>query len=514
MSASVHSNFAGRIAERLGSNSALLDASTLESFDAEAIRTSIADFAAAFSAAGLRFGDRILIGCSLHPLSSIAYLGAMFGGLVPVPVSEAGLASSGEALCRKAGARALWTERVTARGWAEALRLIKFYGRMQGPNASVACAVREDNPAALMPTSGSTGEPKLVSVTHGNLIANTEAIIRSQHLGSDESAMLILPVSYCFGASVLHTHLYQGGAVVFDSRFMFPDKVLSAIADHRCTTFAGVPTVYNILARRSNIAKLPVPTLRRLLQAGGALAVERIEQIRSAVPHAQFFVMYGQTEATSRISCLPPHRLGDKLGSAGMPLDNLSIRILDPDGAEVPMGQTGELWVSGPSVCPGYYDDLEETRRKYHQGWLATGDIASKDAEGFLWITGRKSEFVKMRGIRVSFAEIESTVSAVRGVSECAALALPHAEAGEAVALYVVVVGAADEVCASIRRSVPKDWVCDSVRLVQALPRNAHGKLLRPRLAELPCVAYPLGAAIADRARPQGAPRTTQASSM
>src|ERR1700752_5073437 len=102
-------------------------------------------------------------------------------------------------------------------------------------------------------------------VSHGNLIANTEAIIRSQHLGTDEKAMLIMPVSYCFGASILHTHLYQGGGVVFDSRFMFPDKVLQAIDKYQCTTFAGVPTVYNILLRRSNLRSMELRSLRRFL---------------------------------------------------------------------------------------------------------------------------------------------------------------------------------------------------------------------------------------------------------
>ena len=120
-----------------------------------------------------------------------------------------------------------------------------------------------------MATSGSIGIPRFVMLSHGNLIANTEAIIRSQQLASDERAMLILPVSYSFGASVMHTHLYQGGEVVYDRRFMFPDKVLHAIAQFGCTTFAGVPTVYNVLLRRSQIRQIAMPGLRHFLQAGG-----------------------------------------------------------------------------------------------------------------------------------------------------------------------------------------------------------------------------------------------------
>jgi long-chain acyl-CoA synthetase len=109
-------------------------------------------------------------------------------------------------------------------------------------------------------------------------------------------------VSYCFGASVMHSHLYQGGGVVFDSRFMFPDKVLLAINTYGCTTFAGVPAVYSILLRRSNLRSIPLPGLRRFLQAGGALAPESVREICSVLPTAEFFIMYGQTEATSRIS--------------------------------------------------------------------------------------------------------------------------------------------------------------------------------------------------------------------
>jgi acyl-coenzyme A synthetase/AMP-(fatty) acid ligase len=299
---------------------------------------------------------------------------------------------------------------------------------------------------------------------------------------------LVLPVSYCFGASVLHTHLYQGGAVVFDSRFMFTDKVLRAIAQYGCTSFAGVPTAYQILLRRSNLRTIPLPSLRRFLQAGGALSPAAIEQMRVMVPHAEFFVMYGQTEATARISCLPPERLADKAGSVGVPLDNLTVRIVGADGEDVPAGESGELWVAGKSISAGYLDEPEETRRRFRGGWLATGDIASQDEEGFIWITGREGEFIKMRGIRVGFAEIEATVAQVRGVLECAALVVPHAEAGEALALYVVAAEEVDDVVAAVRRQLPAKWLCDSITLVAELPRNAHGKLIR---SQLPPVTRP-----------------------
>ena len=497
MSRSAECNFAARLVERLGRGSELLDAQSGERCAAAELPTLIADFAASFTAAGLQRGDRVLIGCSLRPLSSLAYLGAMFGGLVAVPVNETALAGSGEALVRKTRARAQWTERGTPGDWASRCGLTQLEGRPRpsGPGATPAASCGEDELAALMATSGSTGEPRLVQVSHGNLIANTEAIIRSQGLGVDERAMLILPVSYCFGASVLHTHLYQGGAVVFDSRFMFPDKVLRAITQYDCTTFAGVPTAYQILLRRSNIRSIPMPTLRRFLQAGGALPAASMRQMREIVPQAEFFVMYGQTEATARISCLPPQRLEEKAGSVGVPLDNLSVRIVGADGAEVQTGESGELWVAGKSISAGYLDDPLETQRKFRDGWLATGDIAWRDAEGYLWITGRQGEFVKMRGVRLGFAEIEATVATVRGVLECAVIAVSHQEAGEALALYVVAAEDAGDVVAAVRRRLPSEWICDSISLVTELPRNAYGKLMRSQLAQMIGSAAPETAA-------------------
>jgi acyl-coenzyme A synthetase/AMP-(fatty) acid ligase len=297
--------------------------------------------------------------------------------------------------------------------------------------------------------------------------------------------MLIIPVSYCFGASVIHTHLYQGGGVVFDSRFMFPDKVVHAINTYGCTTFAGVPIIYNILLRRSNLKSIPLPGLRRFLQAGGALAPESIREMCDIVPTAEFLVMYGQTEATARISCLPAPRLRDKLGSAGLPLDNLEVRIADEEGRDLPPGQIGEIQARGPSVCSGYLDDPESTERKFGGGWLKTGDFASRDEDGYFWIKGRSDEFIKIRGMRVSVGEVETRVAAIAGVSECAAVGVKHPEAGEALALVLVADNDADGLSERVRQALPPHWTCVSIKLVSELPRTANGKIARSQLAAL-----------------------------
>ena len=479
MTGTVEWNFAGRLVERLGPGSCLIDAATGQTIRSEVLPRLIAAYGAWFLSAGLSKGDRVLIGCSLSPLTALVYLGAMYAGLVAVPVEDREVRNEAATLVEVTGAKAVWTETPLRAGGSERSALLSLQGEFANELSTIrppADCVASDL-AALMATSGSTGIPRFVMVTHGNLIANTEAIVRSQGLGSDDRAMLILPLSYCFGASVLHTHLYQGGSVVFDRRFMFPDRVLEAVNEFGCTTFAGVPTVYNALLRRSNIRGIAVPCLRRFLQAGGALAPQRINEMRQAFPLAQFYVMYGQTEATARISCLEPHRWEEKPGSVGRPLDNLAVSIVGDDGDELHAGQVGELLVKGPSVCSGYWNDPEATSRAYPGGWLRTGDLARRDEEGYLWIAGRKAAFLKMRGIRVSFSEVEEKVTAIPGVYECAVRTVDHEEAGEALVLYVVPDEGATIVEEEVRRRLPVHWAIDSIRSVSELPKTSAGKI-------------------------------------
>jgi len=481
MNGASQTNFAGRLVSRLGPRSCLIDAATGETVSAQDLPGLIAGFAAGFLTGGLGPGDHVLIGCSLSPASTLAYLGAMYAGLVAVPLEERVLSLFGEQVCTTTRARAVWTEKTDPGEWVARIRAPHFTGCFEprSPGSHLPCPRGADDLAALMPTSGSTGSPRLVMVTHRNLAANTEAISRSQNLGSDERAMLAMPVSYCFGASVLHTHLDQGGSAVFDSRFMFPDKVLRAITDYGCTTFAGVPTVYNILLKRSNLRSIPLPSLRRFLQAGGPLDTGSVQEMCEIVPTAQFYVMYGATEATARISCLPPARLKEKLGSAGVPLDNLVVRVVDDEGREIPVGETGELWVRGPSICSGYFNDPEETCQKFRDGWLMTGDIGRVDADGFLWITGRKGAFMKIRGVRVSFGEVEARVTQVPGVYECAATSIPHPEAGEAIALFIVPQSGASDVPERVKTALPPHWTCTEINLVGEIPKTTNGKIAR-----------------------------------
>jgi len=472
-------NFLGRLVRRLGPNSCLVDAATGQEVRPEDLPRLIVAYGASLRSAGLREGDRVLIGCSLSIPSALVYLGAMYAGLVAVPVEDRAIRESASMLLGTTGARGVWTEARLSDDVRQDRSAVWLHGDLgkQTGETMPPTSRKESDLAALMATSGSTGTPRFIMVTHGNLIANTEAIIRSQRLANGERAMLILPINYCFGASIMHTHLYEGGSVVIDRRFMFPDKVLRAITQFSCTTFAGVPTVYNVLLRRSNIRQIPLPSLKRFLQAGGALAPDRINEMRTTFRDIAFYVMYGQTEATARITCMEPERWEEKQGSVGRPLDNLTVSIVDEHGKPVETGQVGELLVKGPSICSGYFDNPEETHRVFSDGWLRTRDLAWQDEEGYLWIKGRKGSFFKMRGIRVSLPEVEAKVSAVPGVFECAAGAVEHPEAGEALVLFIVPDQGSSIDTEEVRRHLPAHWAIDSIRLVSEIPKTSVGKI-------------------------------------
>jgi len=286
-----------------------------------------------------------------------------------------------------------------------------------------------------VPTSGSTGDSALVRVTDSNLLANTADIVASQELNQGDKALLCLPLNYCFGASVLHTHLWVGGSVVIDDRMMFPEKILDSIEGERCTTFAGVPTSFLFLQARSSILQREFPSLRLWLQAGGHLAADVVHAFRKAHRNVAFTVMYGQTEATSRIAAFIVD--GEyPYGCVGHPMASLDLEIRDSDGTTGASCTEGEVWIRGASVCEGYFGDSERGAAKHINGWLNTGDIGYIHEDGRLCITGRADGFIKIRGRRVSCLEIEEMVWRAFAVRSCAC-PIPDPSSGEVIGLLL-----------------------------------------------------------------------------
>ncbi len=347
---------------------------------------------------------------------------------------------------------------------------------------------RPGDPAVILYTSGSTGRPRGVVQTSANIDANTRSIVEYLALGPDDRMMSVLPLYYCYGRSLLQTHLFVGGSVFLDDRFMYPRVVMEAMGAEGCTGFAGVPTTFEILRRQVDVRALSLPSLRYLMQAGGPMAPDTIRWVREAFRPARLFVMYGQTEATARLSYLPPERGEDKHGSIGIAIPGVDLKVVDDAGRELSPGETGHLVARGGNVTLGYLDEPEATAAILHDGWLWTGDLAWRDADGFLFHAGRAKEILKIGGHRVSPVEIEQVIARHPEVVEVAVVGAPAELSGDAAVAFVVRrpgstldEGAVRRLC---REQMPPFKVPSRVGFVEALPRNEAGKLLRAVLTE------------------------------
>jgi len=340
--------------------------------------------------------------------------------------------------------------------------------------------------ALILYTSGSTGRPRGVIQTFANIDANTRSIVQYLGLTAADRALLMLPLYYCYGRSVLQTHLLVGGSVFLENRMAFPRVVLETLAAEECTGLAGVPLTFELFRRQVDVSTIEMPHLRYLTQAGGAMAPDTVAWVRRAFAPARLFVMYGQTEATARLAYLPPERAEEKPGSIGIPIPGVELRVVDEKGREVPAGTVGELVGRGANVTQGYLEDPEATSTILRDGWLWTGDLAERDADGFLYHRGRAKDILKVGGRRVSPTEIEQVVELHPGVAEAAVIGMPDSLKGE-VPLAVVVPRAGvalreAEVLHFCRERLPAYLVPVAVRFTRALPRNEAGKLLRADL--------------------------------
>lgn len=347
----------------------------------------------------------------------------------------------------------------------------------------------EHDDAAYMFTSGTTSRPKVVRLTHRNLQANTNSIVEYLRLGREDRALVILPFHYVFGASLLHTHLAVGGSIVICNTFAFPETAIELIDRHRCTGIAGVPSTYQLLLKASSYASRPLPSLTKVQQAGGRLAPELIRALERAQPTSEVFVQYGQTEATARLSYLPPDLLEEKLGSIGRGIPGVELVVEDGDGRPVAPGETGEIVARGENISPGYYRDEEATREKFRDGRLRTGDLATVDDDGYIHIVGRSGDFIKSWGYRVSPQHVDETALLHDQVRAAVTVGLPDPDAGEAIVLAVTPVPGAElteaGVLAFLRERLAKHMVPARVVVLDDIPTTTNGKFSRSVVREL-----------------------------
>jgi acyl-CoA synthetase (AMP-forming)/AMP-acid ligase II len=258
--------------------------------------------------------------------------------------------------------------------------------------------------ALLLTTSGSTGTPKLVRLSLTNVLANARSIASYLDLKPGERSIQGLPMHYSYGLSLINSHLVSGGTVVLTPHSFFVSDFWRVFDETQCTSFAGVPYMYETLCSLQFDPSLH-PSLRALTQAGGGLRRDLISSLheRTRGSKVRFFVMYGQTEATARISYVPPPRLGEKIGSIGIAIPGGRMELAQVDDLDA-----CELVYSGPNVMLGYADCCDSLARGDElNGVLHTGDLVEQDSDGFFYLTGRLQRFAKLFGRRISLADVE-----------------------------------------------------------------------------------------------------------
>lgn len=211
--------------------------------------------------------------------------------------------------------------------------------------------------AQIIYTSGTTGRPKGVTLSHRNIAANCQSIIEYLGLTDCDSVLVVLPFFYSYGNSLLITHLAVGGRLVLASDFVFWNRVLKQMQDQEVTGFAGVPSTFSMLLHRSDLRKRTFPRLRYLTCAGGGLPGPVTDQLREVLPGVDLFLMYGQTEATARLSTLLPGEIDERRGSIGRGIPGVSLSVLDEHGEPVPVGEVGEIVARGENIMEGYWND-------------------------------------------------------------------------------------------------------------------------------------------------------------
>jgi long-chain acyl-CoA synthetase len=472
-----------------------------------ALRIAVAGIGQALVGAGCERQERVGIWAENSVFFATAYLGVVRAGMIAVPLQVESTADAMLSMVRDAGIRRVLVSRryqVQARSLlAERDALVlgeEELSTHREEASSQSFELESDRElAALMFTSGSTGKPKAVMVSHRNIACNTRDIVDYLGLTLIDRAMLVLPLHYCFGLSVLHSHFAVGGSLVINNQFMYPESVLQEMQTKCCTGLAGVPSTYQILLRKSRFRELRFSNLRWLQQAGGKLPNSCIREIKEAFPNVRLFVMYGQTEGTARLSFLPPERLEDKLGSVGRGLRSTRLEVVRPDGSPVSPGsdEVGEIVASGENIAAGYWRDSEETARYFRGGRLYTGDLARVDSDGFIYIVEREREMIKSGGNRVGAKEVEDAIAELPEVVEVAVVGTPHPILGEAIVAFISVVPGGslevEGVLRHCRERLAHYKAPQAVCFMPGLPHNSNGKVVKAKLKDLAAAQFKSG---------------------
>ena len=345
--------------------------------------------------------------------------------------------------------------------------------------------------AAIIYTSGSTGDPKGVMLTHHNMVSAAESITTYLENRPDDVVLCVLPLSFDYG-------LYQwlmvnqfGGTLVLEQSFNYPAAILKVIETEKVTGLPVVPTIASIL-RQWEEKGARLENVRYVTNTAAALSLTHIETLKRLAPNARLYSMYGLTEC-KRVCYLSPALLDKKPLSVGVPMPNMEVFVLRPDGTVCDPDEVGELVVRGPHVMKGYWEKPEITAEWLkpsphipNEMWLYTGDQFKRDAEGHLYFVGRKDDIIKTRGEKVAPKEVENAIYALPGVQDAAVVGQKDDVLGQAIRAFVVLTGDTKydsrEVIMHCAARLEPFMVPKYVTFVSSVPKTPSGKITKKNI--------------------------------
>ncbi|MEZ5142643.1 MAG: AMP-binding protein [Acidimicrobiales bacterium] len=468
------------------------------------LREQVAGLRGGLAGLGLAPGDRIAVAGGNNWYFVATYLAALGAGLVVVPVNPASRPPELERYLAVTGAKAIVVTPASAaifaaldRAKAPDLEVVIVTPGVEADGAHVLDDVMaadpvpvvgrdDDDLAVLMFTSGTAGSPKAAMLTHGNLLSNLDQI--QAHPGrkqtADDVVLGVLPLFHIFGLNVgLGLTLYTGSRIVLVERFD-PTTTLESVTNHRATIVSGPPTMWSAWATLPGADPRALASVRVAVSGAAKLPVE-IAQLVEDRFDVELREGYGLTETSPVVTTATG--TDAPRGSIGTLVPGIEVRLVDPEGDDVLVGDSGEIWVRGPNVFAGYWNDPEATASALTpDGWLRTGDIAVVDDEGYLYLVDRAKDLIIVSGFNVFPAEVEDVLIEHPAIEACAVVGVPHPYTGETVKAYVVLAPTSsaeeDDIVAWCSERLARYKCPTKVLFVDELPAGVGGKVLRRAL--------------------------------
>jgi amino acid adenylation domain-containing protein len=469
--------------------------------------------AAALVASGVARGDRVVVFGDNTVETCVAFWAVLKANAVVSVVNAQTKLDKLAYYLNDCRAKAMVTDAHLERTWRPALARTKHLVAVISSGSGVAregivtpwadaLAAHEGEPAprrrnldvdlaSILYTSGSTGDPKGVMLTHRNMLTAATSISTYLGVREEEVILNVLPLAFDYGLYQMIMAVRLGARLVLERSFTYPAQVLKRVVDEKVTGFPGVPTIFSILAELKQRQPLDFSGIRYVTNTAAALPVKHITVLKEIFPEARIFSMYGLTEC-KRCTYLPPEDLDRKPTSVGIAIPNTELWIVDENGEKVGPNTVGQLVIRGATVMKGYWEKPEATAKKLKPGpvpgeqVLYTGDYCKLDDEGYLYFVGRMDDVIKSRGEKVAPKEVENVLYNLQGVRDAAVIGVDDEVLGQAVKAFVVLEASVTfterDIVRHCQAHLEAFMVPKHVAFVPDLPKTDTGKIKKTDL--------------------------------